>query len=732
MIFFILDQDITLTIEGKQQQVYLACPNFNDKAVKTPIDRVYCTTFSEYQDLNQTFLAQKIHSHLLNEAQIRQMARFPVELGLSNINEPDRLHLQPEFKQQKVSLLEQIQLFRGKKVLHIALLNGVGGGLGDAIIGLTALRVLHKTLKQHFSDVKIDIFTRADRLYYTQAIYQQQNCVNEIKNMPLTLETFFAYDAFLDFSGFIDVYDQFKGMPMLDFYFHKMGIDGNEIKAEDKRNLIKCNQKIERHTAVFLAILQHQGRPLLLFHPKTSTHIRSIPDGQQARFLNFILAQTDYTVVCVLPIEFEHPRFINMTALSASFEHLCCIIKAMDAIITADTVVYHIADSFDIPTVVLFSTIDPVTRVSHYPHTRGLLLPDARDNPLFSKHKHEQLTIEETEGLLKLWENLDLNSVLDALNEVKTQSKSLKTCPVCASQVPSQKQDVWLDYQLFECNHCHAVFSQPHEQADDLIFNETPKHLPDLSQVAQAEQANTLIQGIIAQLHMQKIADIMRFMPNKGAHLDIGCNIGAFVAFCQNLGFSSYGVSNRAELVNAGKNFFPNSLLAVANRWQELPEAFPKQYQIISSFDVLAHITQPKQLAQQVFNHLKSGGYWFLSTPNANRLAFVAGIYNPHKHLGLEHGDLPPQNLIRWQQPTQKQFLIQQGFEIVEQYATPLVEQTVTSVLGDMPDLKLKLDDQEIKIGHETLQSISFTYLAPLFSLIDGYGNFIVTVARKP
>ena len=301
------------------------------------------------------------------------------------------------------------KLRKQKKNLSIAIINGIGTGAGDSIIGLTALNVFHKLLLQVFTEVKIDLF-QID-INKNSILYKKEKTINALYQLPLTLINFLSYDAYVDLSSLIN-WEDFNDRPMIDFYLQTFSIDFKRINNQDKSCKISTNSNISKVIELEINKLKEDNHPLLLFHPKASDPIRSIPANPYFAMLQYLTKNTDYTIVSVIPIKYQHPRVIDISILSESIDHLISIIALMDAIITVDTVVYHIANSFKIPCSVIFTTIHPSYRICYYPFIAGVTLVKDLTKLLES---HKTRNKRELNFILDQWKSMNTKNLCTQL-----------------------------------------------------------------------------------------------------------------------------------------------------------------------------------------------------------------------------------------------------------------------------------------------------------------------------
>ncbi|MDD5457634.1 MAG: glycosyltransferase family 9 protein, partial [Candidatus Margulisbacteria bacterium] len=282
-----------------------------------------------------------------------------------------------------IPLEEKIKPLLGKKLLKVAIINGMGTGSGDSLVGIRALQVFYEKLKQFFSEVEIDLFQF--HLEKNLQLYGKEDAVHMLYPLPGPLPKLLEYDACVDMGSFI-AREEFNDRPMIDFYLQALSIDSDTVSAEDKRVVIKLDPYIEKDLDKSMQILKARGSKLLLFHPLASTDLRTMPQDKARLMLDKIINETNYIIVSTVNIQYRHERYIDLSALSKSLDHFISIISRMDAVITVDTVTYHISQSFNIPTLVLFTSIDPEYRIKYYPMVSGILLGDS-GNRLLGQHK---------------------------------------------------------------------------------------------------------------------------------------------------------------------------------------------------------------------------------------------------------------------------------------------------------------------------------------------------------
>jgi 2-polyprenyl-3-methyl-5-hydroxy-6-metoxy-1,4-benzoquinol methylase len=115
-----------------------------------------------------------------------------------------------------------------------------------------------------------------------------------------------------------------------------------------------------------------------------------------------------------------------------------------------------------------------------------------------------------------------------------------------------------------------------------------------------------------------------------GAILDIGCSSGTFLRTMQHAAWKLYGIEREASTAQraqeaTGANVFVGDALAAP-----FP---PGNFDVITSFDLLEHVYQPREFLAKIHSWLKPGGIYFVALPNID--SWEARIFGTYWY-GLE------------------------------------------------------------------------------------------------
>ena len=417
MIFFRVTQNINIkTTDGTMVNYF----KFKEPS-NLENETLYISTYDDFKDLREIFSRvdkDKYFAKVFNEEKIRALENFPIELGITNIDEYNSRENSTISYQdiKKVDIYKQLKNIK-KDEITVAIIGGVGLSISQTISSCTALRILHKKLKQIYKNIKFDIYLNAsNNSYYTREkqIYQTQEYINNILPLSVTVKKLCEYDYFIDNSLSIN----FLGLDFLNYvdaWLFKFGIDYEKIVDDEKYNQINLsNYQASDSLKNKLIDLKSKGR-LLLFHPYSANINKSIPQTIAVDILKELLLKADdYMIISTLLIDskIKDDRFVDLTKESKNLNDFMYIISSMDKIITADTSTYHISDAFMIPTITIFTDSDYLKKIKYYKYIKPILIKDKSKNLSKFVYENDSLTINKFES----WNKLKVNRIIKLLD----------------------------------------------------------------------------------------------------------------------------------------------------------------------------------------------------------------------------------------------------------------------------------------------------------------------------
>jgi len=200
-------------------------------------------------------------------------------------------------------------------------------------------------------------------------------------------------------------------------------------------------------------------------------------------------------------------------------------------------------------------------------------------------------------------------------------SQDQEPCPICGHADPQN----WLRgpdrfhgrrqvYTLLRCPHCSLVW-----------LTHPPR--PEKMGEHYTDAYHRLISGAGANsVHRwrDRRAALIRHKQG-GSILDLGCSSGAFLQYLKGEPWKLYGIEMSADSAKvaeekSGAQVFVGDIL-------DAP--FPaKSFDLITCFDVLEHVYEPRQVMARVREWLKPGGIFYVLVPNIDSAeARVFGSY---------------------------------------------------------------------------------------------------------
>lgn len=748
MDFFYTTKVIPIDVnKGTNEEHKLRIEPITEQQAKTgsiPNNLLHVATLGCIANIQQTLHNMKYDApiSILNtivKNSICQMPNFPINLSnfdLSLYHEvPDLSYRIPNTA--FIPLKDRIQplLDKGLTKVKVMILNGIGTGIGDSVIGVTALRLFHIELSKYFKEVVIDLYQTPFNRNATKAkLYAQEKFINSNNILPVSLNQLLEYDCVSDFSAMV-IRENFDTYSMIDFFLENLAIDPKTIPDEHKRNFIKLNDKTVAQNKLKFIALENNNCPNLMIHGAASVAIRSMSKDTLTNFVKYFLENTNYNIVLTsLPNKitvkhlnkiFNTNRIVDFTSVSNDLDEFVYTISKMDYIVTVDTCVYHIADAFSINTVALFVSIDPNIRTNYYPSVTPIVV--AKNHKLWGLHGSSN---ENDEGVAhQLWKGFNPALIIDALNS-NTYKIKYENCPVCLKSSQPLITDKYKHYNLKTCKHCESEYTD-NRTADD--YDAMYQH--DYNHYIEQRTREENIYGYINQMRFTEVRKFLQNDLSSKKVLDVGCANGFFVGYCTDLGFDAYGIDISRVAIDYGiKNLGLLNKIAQCADLNNLPDNFYPSYDIITSFEVVEHLPNPNFFAKQVFSTLNEGGVWMFSTPNRNRIQFGMGVKNTSKHTGIESGDYPPEHLTRFTLKGHEILAKDAGFEIIYQDSTKLLSNTVEDLVGPFPQLTVHdaETNRDLSVDHQAVNNAIAQYYQNMTDAVHGYGNFITTFCYKP
>lgn len=155
--------------------------------------------------------------------------------------------------------------------------------------------------------------------------------------------------------------------------------------------------------------------------------------------------------------------------------------------------------------------------------------------------------------------------------------------------------------------------------------------------------------------NMQNYLKGIQIFKKSGSLLDVGCATGLFMQEAKKERFVVDGLDVSDYAVNIAKKHFGNR---VKRANIENVDYKGKKFDVITMFDVLEHLNNPKNVLKKTFKILTKDGILVINTGDTGSL--LAKIQGKHWHFFI-----PPQHFFYFSQNNLSELLKQSGFRII-------------------------------------------------------------------
>jgi Glycosyltransferase family 9 (heptosyltransferase) len=390
-----------------------------------PIQGLYVDVPGEIQALRKAWEARQAGSadprplpiRLFHESELRGWESLPRllgrrELGRSSDGLPLIIH-EPAPLEAQLRALRDVS--PRKRHIRLAILNGFGTNLGDALIGLSAMRAVVPLIRQVLGSFSCDALLGQSTSPFVATLFEQEDWLDRATFLGPRLGEFADYDAFFDFSSLIRM-PRYDEMPSVDWYLWWLGVDPSVIDASAKRNRVRLDAAAWAESSHWMPALPGKR---VLFNPKASVPLRTLGGPETVRLAKGLLDR-DPTLNLVFdkPPPLRHERVHDLSAQASSPARLLALVARMDAVLSVDTFVLHAADALNVPCVSLFSSV-PGTQYPYYPLNQALDIPGIAELPAYRRTKVGETEWAEIEPAYRAaWGRLKPAAVGQALADV--------------------------------------------------------------------------------------------------------------------------------------------------------------------------------------------------------------------------------------------------------------------------------------------------------------------------
>ncbi len=179
------------------------------------------------------------------------------------------------------------------------------------------------------------------------------------------------------------------------------------------------------------------------------------------------------------------------------------------------------------------------------------------------------------------------------------------------------------------CPECRVIFQHPAPPPDAMIsYADTEYEGGVYREYVEAREMKLE--------HFRRRLERLLSRVNRGRLLDIGCSCGYFMEVAAASGFEVEGLEfSRAAIAAADPSIRPRIYCSSVDEFES-----SQSYDLITAFDLIEHVPQPKDFLRKVRRLLAPGGWLAMATPDAGHsLRYLMGsswpMLQPMQHLTI-------------------------------------------------------------------------------------------------
>ncbi|MBK9051249.1 MAG: class I SAM-dependent methyltransferase [Chloroflexi bacterium] len=199
--------------------------------------------------------------------------------------------------------------------------------------------------------------------------------------------------------------------------------------------------------------------------------------------------------------------------------------------------------------------------------------------------------------------------------------------------------------QIVQCKHCGYVYANPRWPSEVLLQAYTSVE----DEVYEKEREG---RELTFQKHLKEVEKAWG-EGKRGRMLDVGAYIGVFVEVAQQRGWDAWGLEPSAWATRAARQ----RGLSMIQGTLDSPELQDEFFDIITMWDVIEHVDDPKGEMQKAFARLKPGGMIVVHTMDIDSWAA--------KLMGARWPWLMDMHIHYFSQKTMRQMLEQIGYRVI-------------------------------------------------------------------
>lgn len=200
--------------------------------------------------------------------------------------------------------------------------------------------------------------------------------------------------------------------------------------------------------------------------------------------------------------------------------------------------------------------------------------------------------------------------------------------------------------QIVKCSVCGLIFVNP-RMKQKFVW----QGYSDAVDTKYATQGESRLVTFKQSLKM-----IEQYVPKKGKLLDVGCAAGFFLKVAKDAGWQVSGIEPNRALAKWGAKKYGVSIFSKDFLETKFKD---KSFDVVTFWDVLEHVTDPRAYLKEAVRILKPGGFIFVNYPD------MGSVYS--KIFKQKWWFISPVHLYYFDKRTLGQFFDQEGLKFIKQ-----------------------------------------------------------------
>lgn len=227
----------------------------------------------------------------------------------------------------------------------------------------------------------------------------------------------------------------------------------------------------------------------------------------------------------------------------------------------------------------------------------------------------------------------------------------LLACPICGAGNKLASSECYRSWTLYSCGSCGIIFWHPLRHPGGEFYETSDIH--------------RIVQKGTGDKFEWNMRNFLEHPPvSAGRLLDVGCGSGRFLDAVVRRGYEGWGIDISGKHIEAARQFY-----GLKNVYASTIEEFAARediprFDVITAFEVLEHLDNPKIFFNSVKKLLKPGGYLVLSVPDADRFGGCK-----------EKEEYPPNHLFHWRPEVLREFAESNGFAVEKLLRQPFIKE---------------------------------------------------------